>query len=76
MEESVMSKEMVKWLIRQSMGEELAASSAYHIRAIQAIQSGDDKTAKLFNHIADEEDGHFREFKARLAFGWTIEPIP
>ena len=72
----VMGKEMIKWLVRQSMGEELTASSAYHVRAIQAEQSGDGKTANLFKHIADEEDGHYNEFKKHLAdIGLTIKPI-
>lgn len=62
-----MKGEMIKWLIRQSMGEELIASSVYHTRAIQAAQSGDDKTAKLFLYIADEEDGHYQEFNQRLS---------
>lgn len=66
MAEPTMREKMIKWLVRQSMGEELAASSVYRTRAIQAIQSGDDKTSELFNHVADEEDVHYREFRARL----------
>ena len=61
-----MGESMIKWLVRQSMGEELVASSAYHVRAIQAKQSGDITTAELFKHIADEEDGHYLDFRNRL----------
>lgn len=48
------------------MGEELTASSVYHIRMISALESGDSVTAELYEHIAKEEDAHFLEFAHRL----------
>jgi rubrerythrin len=58
--------ERVKWDLRQSMGEELTASSVYHIRAMTARGVGDEETAKLYEHIADEEDNHYIEFSKRF----------
>ncbi|MBU1374295.1 MAG: hypothetical protein KJ820_16325 [Bacteroidetes bacterium] len=66
-----MQKEMIKWQIRQSMGEELVASSVYHTRALTAREAGDEKTAKLYEHIAEEEDGHWVEFGKRLDTGFN-----
>ena len=44
-----------------SMQEEQTAGSHYRWRA----RSADPKTAKLYEHIAHEEDIHYDEFKAR-----------
>jgi len=67
--DSVMQKEMVKWELRQSMGEELMASSVYHVRALHAKEAGDEETAKLYKQIAKEEDEHYQEFGYRLNSG-------
>ena len=63
---STMQQERIKWELRQSMGEELMASSVYHTRMISALESGDSVTAELYEHIAKEEDSHFHEFTHRL----------
>lgn len=53
--------------LRQSMEEELSAARAYRDRAYLAYKGGDDVSAKLWSHIAEEEDGHYNEFKDRLS---------
>ncbi len=52
--------------LRESMSEELTASNWYRQRARHAKKYGDDKTAKLYEHIAREEDVHYQEFMERL----------
>lgn len=52
--------------LQQSMDEEAAAGRAYRERAISARLEGDDVSARLWEHVADEEDGHYYEFKDRL----------
>jgi len=48
--------------LRQSIRDEHGAAAAYRHRALSA----DPVTAKLYKHIAKEEDVHTREFAARL----------
>lgn len=53
--------------LHESMGEELTASSWYRRRAINArLRQGDEETARLYEHVAEEEDQHYQEFNARL----------
>lgn len=52
--------------LQQSMNEEAAAAHAYRMRANYAYAVGDSISAELWNHIAGEEDGHFREFQERM----------
>lgn len=63
----IMQTERIKWELRQSMGEELIASSVYQVRALTAQDAGDTKTAALYRHIAEEEDGHYGELALRLS---------
>jgi len=48
-----------------SMGEEHTAAAAYRMRARYARAMGDIETADLYEHIAQEEDVHEKEFGAR-----------
>jgi len=52
--------------IRQTMGEELTASMWYQLRAKNASEHGDHKTADLYNHIAREENQHYEQLNKRL----------
>lgn len=52
--------------LEQSMNEESSASISYRRRAENAGRSGDFVTQRLWEHIAEEEDGHYNEFKDRL----------
>ena len=49
-----------------SMNDEISASITYRKRAEFARSRGDEVSAKLWEHIAEEEDGHYNEFKDRL----------
>ena len=49
-----------------SINEEEQAVTDYTERAAGARQSGDEKTARLFEHIATEEETHAKEFKERM----------
>lgn len=66
MPNSEFKKDMIKWQLRQSMGEELTAASAYMARAVQALDERDVETAELYSHIANEEETHYKEFHKRL----------
>lgn len=46
--------------------EESLAAFHYHQRSIVANRKGDRTTARLYLHIAKEEDKHYSEFQARL----------
>lgn len=48
--------------LSQSMEEEITAEKWYRLRAEHARRQGDELTAELYEHIAGEEDGHYREF--------------
>lgn len=63
---SEMKEEMVKWQLRQSMGEELTASSVYHVRATQARQDGYITVAEVYEEIAEDEDSHFNMFQQKI----------
>ncbi len=49
----------------KSMSEEATAARRYRARARIAAMAGDTVTAKLYLHIAREEDVHWGEFDAR-----------
>ena len=49
-----------------SINEEEQAVRDYTERAAGARQSGDEETARLFEHIATEEETHAKEFKERM----------
>jgi rubrerythrin len=51
--------------LAQSMGEELTASMWYQLRARDAKDKGDSKTAELYYHIAEEENLHYIELNRR-----------
>ena len=53
---------MVKWELRQSMGEELTPSSVYHIRALRARDAGFEEVAKAYEDVAADEDDHYAIF--------------
>ena len=53
--------------LKQSMEEEADAVKAYKKRAWLARSRGDEVSARLWEHIAEEENGHYNEFKDRLA---------
>jgi len=61
-----------------SMREEASAVTDYKRRAASARSEGDEVSAKLWEHIAEEEDGHYNEFKDRLSsIGYPIpEYVP
>jgi hypothetical protein len=53
--------------LRSSMQEELTAADWYRRRAGYAkTRGGDQVTARLWGHVAEEEDIHYSEFKDRL----------
>jgi rubrerythrin len=49
------------------MHEEITAVKHYHQRAKEAHRIGDKTSAKLWEHIAGEEEKHYNEFQSRLA---------
>jgi rubrerythrin len=51
--------------LAESMGEELTASMWYQLRARDAKDKGDSKTAELYYHIAEEENLHYIELNRR-----------
>lgn len=55
--------------LQQSMAEEDLASKWYRQRATFARSQGDEVTAKLWEDIAEEEEGHQVRFKNRLDEG-------
>jgi rubrerythrin len=55
------TKEVISGL-KKSLQEELDAAKAYQVRA----ESADEKTAKLYGHMAGEEYHHSEEIKKRL----------
>ena len=61
-----MDKSTVEQGLRKSMDEEAMAARVYRERAQVASEEGDPTSAQLWLHIADEEDGHYNEFRARL----------
>jgi len=58
--------ETVSQGLQESMGEELTASMWYQLRARDAQGKGDNETARLYKHIAAEENTHLDEFNKRL----------
>lgn len=52
--------------LTQSMVEERMAADLYRERAYIATEVGDKVSAKLWEHIADEEEVHLNEFQDRL----------
>ncbi len=52
--------------LRRSIAEEREASRRYRARAVYADSISDTQTAKLYRHIAHEEDGHASEFGTML----------
>jgi len=49
-----------------SIDEEKQAVRDYTRRATEARQSGDEETARLFEHITTEEETHASEFRERM----------
>lgn len=52
--------------LQSSIGEEKAAQAAYTKRGIAALNYGDAKTGRLYEHIIDEERHHEQEFTERF----------
>ena len=52
--------------LQESMGEELTAANWYRQRMRYAFSQRDEPTAKLYEHIVDEEDKHYKEFSEQL----------
>jgi len=52
--------------LRQSMSDEAKASKDYRLRGGLAETQSDKKTASLYEHIAGEEDTHYKEFSDRM----------
>lgn len=52
--------------LQRSISEEREAARRYRARAKLAEVIGDTKTARLYHHVAGEEDIHAREFRAQL----------
>lgn len=53
--------------LQKSVLDESVASHNYRMRAIAARSAGDEVSARLWEHVADEEDVHYNEFMNRLA---------
>lgn len=53
--------------LQDSMVEEKTAADWYRRRGMDARLKGDIKTAELYEHVAQEEDEHYREFQERVA---------
>jgi rubrerythrin len=53
--------------LRESMVEEKTAADWYRRRGMDARLKGDTETADLYEHVAREEDEHYREFQDRVA---------
>ena len=51
--------------VAQSATEESIAADWYEQRARHARNNGDEETARLYEHIAKEERGHWYEFRTR-----------
>ena len=52
--------------LMKSINEEKQAVRDYTRRAAEARQSGDEETARLFEHIVPEEETHASEFRERV----------
>ncbi len=52
--------------VQESMSEEITASMWYQLRAKNAAEHGDHKTANIYTHIAQEETHHYEQFNKRL----------
>jgi len=52
--------------IQESMSEEVNASMWYQLRAKNAAENGDHKSANLYLHIAGQENHHYDELNKRL----------
>lgn len=52
--------------LMDSRGEEILANQFYLLRAKHARSTGDEVTAKLYEHIAKEEFSHYQELGERL----------
>ena len=52
--------------LMSSIDEEKQAVRDYTRRATEARQSGDEETARLFEHITAEEETHAKEFRKRM----------
>jgi len=55
----------IKHDLGKSVGEEQEASDRYHDRGKYASEAGDKITSELYEHVAEEEDHHKREFRDR-----------
>ena len=51
--------------IQDSLGEEVLAHMWYQLRAKHARGQGDEGTARLYEHIANEELSHYQELSRR-----------
>lgn len=58
--------ESVAQALKASMHEEEVAAGFYRRRAQYSEANGDEESAALWRHIADEEDNHYNEFEERL----------
>jgi rubrerythrin len=61
-----MDQSTIEQGLQKSMDEEVMAIAVYRARAAAARSEGDDLTASLWDHIAEEEDTHYHEFSDRL----------
>lgn len=52
--------------LNDSMIEESTAAAWYRKRAEDARRKNDPTTAEIYEHVAEEEDHHYQEFKERL----------
>jgi len=52
--------------LMRSINEEEGAVRDYTRRVTEARQSGDEETARLFEHITPEEETHAKEFRERV----------
>jgi len=60
--------------LEDSMTEESTAAAWYRKRATDARQKKDSTTAEIYEHIAQEEDQHHKEFKERRDIIMGVKP--
>lgn len=65
-EQATMFERTVAGELKKSLDDEMKAIQTYRTRKEFALKTGDKETAKLYEHIADEELTHYEELLKRL----------
>ena len=61
--------------LQDSMVEESTAANWYRRRGMDARLKGDEATADLYEHVANEEGHHYQEFKERVSILASAEKV-